>query len=275
MEINQQIGDPRNESMWPATLAWVARARGQYQEAIELARRAIRLASEVGHQEFMAWGAQQLGWTLLEAFAFSAAVEQLELSLDAASQAGGRIEIIRAACLLALARFRSGDRERALAEADSAQRLLSEIRTPPGRRYLQGADGPIALAKLFLEVGQLDRAIELVDPIRNAATAAQWHEVAAEAALTIGKVRIQQGDLEQAREALEMAVKCSEQFHLPGTAWQSYAELAAISPRAVRLGRLERARELVEGLSRSIADEDMRRVFEEGANSTLLAEGAR
>lgn len=267
LSVNHQIGDRGNESVFPATLAWVARARGQYGRAIELGRRAIELATEVGHSEFLSWSAQQLGWTLLEVFAFSEAVEQLERSVQTAEEAGGRIEMIRATCQLPLARWLAGYRERALEEAAAAERLLTEMTAPPGRAYLQGADGPIALATLYVAAGDPSRAIDLAGPILDAAIAAEWHEVVAGAALASGRARAQMDDLAGAREALETAVERAERFQIPGLAWRAHEELAAVGRRAARPGHHARARELVETLSRSIEDGTIRRTFLEGATA--------
>lgn len=274
LAVNHQIGDRGNEPMFPATLTWVARARGQYGRAIELGRRAIELASEVGHAEWRSWAAELLGWTLLEVFASSEAVEQIERSLLAAEESGGRVEMIRAACYLPLARWRVGDRQRALEEATSAGQLLREVAAAPGRFYLQGADGPIALANLHVDAGDPSRALDLAGPVLDAALAAEWHEVVAGAALATGRARAQLDDLAGARQALQTAVDRAERFHIPGLAWRAHAELADVGPRSERPAHDARARELVGALSRSIKDESIRRMFLEAATAQLSGGGA-
>lgn len=273
LAVNQQIGDRANEPVFRATLGWVARARGQYGRAIELGRRAIELASEVGHAEFLSWAAGLLGWTLLEVFAVSEAADQLESSLQTAEEAGARIEVIRAVCHLPLARWLAG-RERALEEAATAERLVSEITAPPGRVYLQGADGPIALATFYVAAGDPPRALDLAGPVLHAAMAAEWHELVAGAALAVGRAKARLDDPAGAREALGTAVERAEHFQIPGLAWRAHAQLAAIGRRAARPSHDARARGLVEALSRSIENESIRRTFLEGATARLSGGGA-
>jgi hypothetical protein len=261
--------------MFLTTLMWIARARGRYGRALELGRRAIDLATEVDHAEFVSWATQMLGWSLLEVFAIPEAMEQLERSMEVAVGSGNRIEIIRAACHLPLARWLSGDHHRALEEADAAERLLDEVTAPPDRRYLQGADGPIALATLRIAAGDAERALELAVPVQTAALAAGWHEMVAGAALASGRAKAELDDPAGAVRALETAVDRAERCDIPGIAWRAHAELAAIGPAAARPAHAMRARELVEALSGSIEDASIRREFLEGALAQMSAGGGR
>jgi hypothetical protein len=182
--------------------------------------------------------------------------------------------MIRAACQLPLARWLAGDRERALEEAPAAERLLREMTAPPGRAYLQGADGPLALASLQVAAGDPSRALDLAEPVLDAALAAEWHEVVASAALVAGRARARLGEVAGARKALETVVDRTERFHMPGPAWRAHAELAALGPRAGRPAHEDRARGLVEALAGSIEDESIRRTFVEGATAELSGGGA-
>jgi tetratricopeptide (TPR) repeat protein len=274
LAVNRQIGDQGNEPIFPAGLTWIARARGQYGRAIELGRRATELSMEVGHAEFLSWAAQVLGWTLLDMFAASDAVEQIERSLGAAKEAGARIVMIRAACHLPLARWRVGDQGRALEEAIAAEQLLREVTAPPGRAFLWGADGPIALANLYVDAGDPSRALDLVGTVLDAALAAEWQEVVAAAALASGRARARMDDEAGARDALEMAAQRADSFRIPGLAWRAHAGLAVVGPRDARAHHDGRARELVVALSRSIEDARMRRTFLEGATAELSGGGA-
>ncbi|HEY7282564.1 MAG TPA: AAA family ATPase, partial [Actinomycetota bacterium] len=269
LAVNRRIGDRGNEPIFLTALTWVARARGQYGRALELGRRSIELAAEVGHAEFLSWAAQLLGWTLLEVFAISEAVEQLERSAEVAEESGNRIEIVRAACHLPLARWLAGDHDRALQEAVAAEGVLGEVTAPPDRRYLQGADGPIALATLRIAEGDAPRALELAEPVLTAGLAAQWHEVVAGAALASGRAKAMVHDTAGAVRVLETAVDRAERCHVPGLAWRAHAELAVVGPRGDRAPHEARARELVEVLSRSMEDASMRRTFLDGAAAEL------
>ena len=273
LEINRRIGDRANEPIMLSSLAWVARARGAYGPAIELARRAVEIAGEVGHAEFLAWSTQQLGWALLEVFDARGAAEYFARSLRTAEESGGRIEMVRAACHLPLARWLAGDRSRALEDAAGAERLLAETTAPPGQAYLQGADGPIALANLHIAAGAPARALDVVGPVWEAAVQAGWEEVAAGAALAIGRARVRLGPSD-ATDVLEAAAERAERAGLPGLAWRAHAELAAAGPPEARSVHRLRSAELIQALSASIGDASIRGSFVERATAELSGGGA-
>ncbi len=274
LAVNRQVGDRGGEAVFPALLAWIARARGHYGRALELARQALHLATELDHAEFVSWSAEVLGWTLVDLFATDDAVRSLELSLEAASGVEARIELIRAACHLPLARWLSGDLERAREDAARAELWLGEVRVPPGRAYLQGADGPIAIASFHVASGDPSRALEFAQPAIDAAIGAEWHEVVAAAMLVAGRARALLGDRDRACRALEAALDRSERFHLPGLAWRAHAELAEVGSAAASSAHAARARALVEALSESIGDESIRQTFLDGASAELSRGGA-
>jgi tetratricopeptide (TPR) repeat protein len=271
--VNRRIGDRGNEPLFPATLGWVARARGDLGRAIDLGRHAVDLAEEVGHAEYLSWSAQGLGWTLIEVFARLEAVELLERSLRAAQGAGGRIELVRAACYLPLARWMAGDGGRALEEAATAERLLEQITAPAGRAYLQGADGSVAIATLRTLGGDPSRALELAEPALDAAAAAGWHEVEAAAALAVGRARARLDDAPEPRPALEAAVERAERCGIPGLAWRAHAELASVGLVADRSAHEARARGLIATLAGTIVDETISRTFLEEATAEVSGGG--
>jgi class 3 adenylate cyclase len=273
LAVNRRIGDRANEPNFSTTLSWIARSRGEYGRAIELGRRGVELAGEVGHPEFRAWGAQQLGWTMLELFAVPEAMEHLERSVGAARESGGRIEMVRGTCHLPLARFLAGDRERALDEAATAERLLAEITAPPSRAYLQGADGPIALGELYVLADDPGRAAGLVRPLLDAALQAEWHEVVARSALVLGRASARLGDPAGAQELFDTVLERTDRVGMPGVAWRAHAELAALGPSGERAPHEARARELVDALAGSIEDESIRRTFLAGTDAALSGRG--
>jgi predicted ATPase/class 3 adenylate cyclase len=263
--VNRQIGDDGNESAFIATLSWIARVRGRYAEALELGRSAMEKANAAGHPEFLSWSSQQLGWSLLEMLAFEPAVEQLQLSLETAEQAGARLELIRAACLLSLALWLAGDEEKALSQADQAERLVNEVTVPEGRAYLHGADGPLALATIRAAAGDANQALAIARPILDAARRAGWNEVVARGALTCGRAAASAGDRAGSREALELAADTAERFQMPGLAWRAHLALSDLEAVVVGHPHRSRAEEVVVGLARSIQDEEMAVAFRDAA----------
>lgn len=273
--VNRRIEDRGSESMFPAVLCWLSRVRGDYQGALARGRQGVELATAVGHTEFISWAAELLGWTLLDLFAVEEAVPHLERALEAATTAGARLELIRAASHLSLARWLAADRERAMEVCADAERWIGEVTAPPGRVYLQGADGPIAIAQLHVLRGEPLAAMNLALPILQAALAADWHEVVAAASLVLARAQIQLRDHEAAVGNLELSIARAEDYAMLGVAWRAHAELAKLLKTTAlpeALTHASRSRELVDGLASAIEDVSIRGTFIRGAHA-VLAEG--
>jgi tetratricopeptide (TPR) repeat protein len=272
LAVNRSIDDRGNVSIFPAALCWLFRVKGDYGRAIRLGRQALELATTVGHTEFISWAAELIGWTLLEVFAVREALEYLEQALDTAHKAGARLELIRAACHLAFARWLAGDHSRAVQESAIAERWIGEVTAPTGRVYLQGADGPIALANLHNLRRDPARALELAGPVFDAALAADWHEIVAGAALVLGRAHGQMGETERASRALQIALERAERFAMPGLAWRARAELAtllrATAPRAAQ-DHASRSYDTITALSAAVEDDTIRAAFLAGAKAQL------
>ncbi len=95
LAINRRIGDRGNEPLYPATLGWVHRSCGDYQQALANGRQAVTLAEELGQAEWTAWSEAFLGWTLLEVYALEEAVQHLEQGMAAAERAGALNHLLR------------------------------------------------------------------------------------------------------------------------------------------------------------------------------------
>jgi tetratricopeptide (TPR) repeat protein len=266
--INREIGDRGNEAMYPATLCWIARSRGEYGRSLAYGRQGLALAEEVDHAEFTAWSAGVLGWTLLELFANEEASTALSRSLEAADRAGARLELPRALGNLALVRWHEGDLEGAREIALRGDSTLAEVTTPPGRAYLQGADGAIALARTHIEMGELEVAEASLSAVLDAAGSAGWEEVTACAALALAEARVDT-DPSLVERALEIATNVG----LAGVTWRARTALATGLLTQGRRAEAEReialSRKAVSALSASIEDENIKRSFRQGATAVI------
>lgn len=262
--VNRRIEDRGNEPMFPAARCWIARARGRYGEALSEGRRAFSLALELGHEEWVAWAGWQLGWTYLELFDVEEAADALAAAEEASRRAAARIEHVPAVCLLALARDLQGREREARGLADRGAQLWSEVTAPPGRAYLQGASGLLALARFHVRRGRPDVAAGLVEPLLVAAEAAGWWEFVASASIVAALAHEALGRAARAEAALRRALEVASRVELPWAGWQAHAALA-------RLRGAEEHREAalagIAGLSRAIPDEMMRARFTEAATA--------
>jgi tetratricopeptide (TPR) repeat protein len=258
LTVNRRIADRGSEPLFLATLGWIHRSRGACGQALATGRRAVALAHELGHVEWIAWSEALLGWTLRELYALDRAVEHLQRGLEAAERAGAPYHELRCAAHLAWACWGLGDFEPALAVIERAERLLRQISAPPQRAFLQGADAYVALARVRLAQREAGRVEALLSDLLAAAEASASQEVIAEASLVIGQSRAAGGDARSAESALGRALKVASVIGLPGTTWRVHAELARLCRADGRVeeaaSHLTRSRALIEQLSATIGE---------------------
>jgi tetratricopeptide (TPR) repeat protein len=248
--IANRIGDHGVIPMYGAVRCWLSRSRGRYQEGIEIGRRAVSLAEELGHWEWRSWTAGQLGRLLFEAGALDEAGEALEHSLSMADASGSTIGALRAASHLAAVQVESGDADRAGPLIDRSFRILSSSTAPPERAYVQGADAPIALAQALVKMGQPNKALDLAVAAERAATGAGWHEYTAFARLAVGDARIALGDRDGAVQSYRAAIADAAD-RIPAGSWRAHAALAG-TMRSTE--HEERARDIIDDLRGSVTD---------------------
>ena len=109
LAINRRIGDIGNEPMYLAILGRVHRARGDYDEALAVGRRAFDLAASWGTASGRAWAAAWLGSTLVELDAFGEA-DGLWRRAPRRRTVGRRLHLVRCLGTGAWAAERLGER---------------------------------------------------------------------------------------------------------------------------------------------------------------------
>jgi len=271
--INRRVGDRGNEPLYPATLCWLHRSRGQYQDALETGRQAVCLAEKLDHAEWTAWGEFSLGWTLLELFAVEQAIEHLQRGLAASERAGALNHLVRCASHLAWALWLGGDARGALAAVERAEEVFRQITAPPGMAFVQGAHAYVAIGRVHLACGEAERAIRLVLPILSAADACGWQEAIALGLLVIGQCLMSQRDRRGAEAALRRALEVAVRVGLQGIAWEVHEAMASLCMASGRSAKahdhLTQARGILEHLATTIHDEGIRQRFV-GANLSRL-----
>ena len=276
LAISRRIGDIGNEPMYLAILGRVHRARGDYDEALAVGRRAFDLARELGHGEWTGWAAAWLGSTLVELDAFGEADGLLEEGAEAAERSDARLHLVRCLGTGAWAAERLGERARAVMLADRAASILDRIRVRPPRAWVAGYDAYVGVARLRLAIGEPELAEELVSPIVAACRACGWSDGVVDGSLVLVEAALRRGDaataVAAARDALEEALRTD----LP-TAWRAHRALAdAGRATGDEVRAAEHAAEAERGFARvveGIHDRAIRDAFVSAWNGGPSSEG--
>jgi class 3 adenylate cyclase/tetratricopeptide (TPR) repeat protein len=220
LSINRRIGDIGNEPMYLTTLGRAHRARGDYDEALAVGRRAFDLARELGHGEWTGWAAAWLGSTLVELGAFGEAAGLLEEGAEAADRSDAGLHLVRCLGTGAWAAERLGELGRAVALADRAAAILDRIRVRPPRAWVAGYDAYVGVARVRLALGEPERAEELVSPIVVACGACRWSDGVVDGSLVLAEAALRRGTTSVAVVAAEHALEEALRTGLP-TVWRA------------------------------------------------------
>src|SRR5439155_761114 len=104
------------------------------------------------------------------------AVRHAERALEAAEREGAEHYLVRCLGLAALVAWLQGDQSGARGSLERAEALLAEVATPTGRVFLHGFDTYLAVARVRLEMGEAERAGDLMKLLRTEAETAGWRE---------------------------------------------------------------------------------------------------
>jgi class 3 adenylate cyclase/tetratricopeptide (TPR) repeat protein len=227
LSISRRIGDIGNEPMYLTTLGRAHRARGNYDEALAVGRRAFDLARELGHGEWTAWAAAWLGSTLVELGAFGEAAGLLEEGAEAADRSGADLHLVRCLGTGAWAAERLGERARAVTLADRAAAILERIRVRPPRAWVAGYDAYVGVARVRLTLGEPEMAEELVSPIVVACRACGWSDGVVDGSLVLAEAALRRGTPAVAVLAADHALEEALRTGLPTVWWAHRAAAEA------------------------------------------------
>jgi DNA-binding SARP family transcriptional activator/tetratricopeptide (TPR) repeat protein len=211
LEISRRSGFSAYAAWHLAHLGWLARLTGQYDEALELGRRALALNDDAPHVWCAVTSGALLGTTLLEVGEVDAAIGVLEPALAAAQQEGAESYRLRVLGPLAQA---TGSRA-ILLEADS---LLRAIKAPPGAAFLAGDACYFGVARSWLAHDEPQRSREVLAPLIAAATRVPWVAALAEATLVDGQAALLLRHVDEADALLRRAADLAVDHGLPRVA---------------------------------------------------------
>jgi DNA-binding SARP family transcriptional activator/tetratricopeptide (TPR) repeat protein len=208
IEINRRVGYPHFAAYFTAHLGWLARLRGDADQAVAVGERAVAVGREYPHTWTDATAATLLGDTLLVAGDRTAAIEHLERGLAAARD--GAVEAYLLRCTAALAHATGS-----LPLLTEAASLLEGAEIPPDNAWLVGYDAYLSLARAWLGHGQPDRASAVLTPLLAVAERGPWLPVLAEALAVHGRALIRVGRREQAEAELARARHLARAHGMP------------------------------------------------------------
>ncbi len=269
--------DLARQIAWPAGQAYAGIAAGQalvgfgqLGAALAYVRDALRTATEIEHQQWIAGAHCTLGEIYLAMLAPDPAAVELETALPLAQSLGSALWVGIIAAHLVLTYLLRGDLERAEAAITAA--------TGPNIGLPAAAQRRLALARAQLALAQghgdtaLQAAQELIDSVPGAADTQPIPailKVKGEALMALGR-------LDEAEGALTEALQGAMQRSALPLVWQVYRTLGRLYRCNKREDEAERAdaaaREIVAEIAATIDDEPLRNGFLSAALDTLPKE---
>lgn len=266
VEIARRIGSSPDEAWSAWARAMLHTVRGDFGRALKAGGHGLKLATEIGHREWLVGNRYALGLIYNEFLQPELALQELEPALALAGELQSRYWVNHVTGALAQSLILLGDLARALRCLDG---VLSD-ETPmdtAGRRTCWARRAQLALA-----MDEPSRALDIAQRLINSVAGLPAGDVVSFLWLVKGEALAKMGRFEEARELLESgrdhAHNQQERFLL----WRFHAALARLYRTA---GEDDAAAEetaaclLVEAMAATVADDALADVFRRRAFSTL------
>lgn len=273
LTTNRELHDDGNEPLIVGTFSPYHRCRGDLDEAVGIGRRALVLARERAHAEWIASTASQLGGALIQAGMRDEAVEVLREGAEAAERSGAEMHDLRCAGLLVrtLTRRESDGAARELLR--SAEAKLEAVRVPPGEMLLFAWDGAVGIAAARLSGGDAVGTLEILDPLVRSCEERAWPEAVVDASLVQGGALAAVGDTVGALAAARRADEWSQRHGLALYGWRSQAAVASFIPGRESRIAADRASASAAELLDSVTDASVRGALQIEIKRVLDGEG--
>jgi tetratricopeptide (TPR) repeat protein len=208
IEINRRGGYPHQQAWYVAHQGWLARLRGDQDEAMRLGRQSLEVAARHEHSWWEATACVMLGGTVLLGGDRAGAVALFERGVAAAQHSGLDAYLLRTAAPLAAA---TGSQ----AMLGEAAGLLERAGIPDGGAWMLGYEAYLSLAQAWLARGEPDRAGAVLAPLLAVAEREPWRPALAAALAVSGAALIRRGQRDQARAQLDRAAGLATDHGLP------------------------------------------------------------
>jgi tetratricopeptide (TPR) repeat protein len=266
LRIAGEIGSAPDEAWACMALGELHLVRGRFGCALEILRTGLRIASEIGHREFILANRFALGMVYTELFALEEARGQLEEALAMARDLRSHVLAHSVSGALAGAWLMIGDLQSAQACVQPV--ISAHTPTDAGKRYCW-----VRRAELALAQGDPAQALDITDDLISSAPGMSPGRVITYLWKLKGEALAAMGRTAEAcsllRAAIENARAAEERFLL----WRVHASLgrlySAVGCQRGAEEELATASELIEELAAAVPDEVLKGSFREGAYRTL------
>jgi DNA-binding CsgD family transcriptional regulator/tetratricopeptide (TPR) repeat protein len=270
VQVARSIDWPAGEAFALFQLAIALSARGEYGRALELAERGLRIAEEIGHQQWRTLGHCTLGVLSLDLLTFQPAQAHLQRTLALGREINSSFWMRYGAARLAVAHVARGDLRQAdavLASEPAASGVPIASLTGWWRRYAE--------ARRALAARAPDRALSLLDQLAPAAGDGRREGDTAMLAIARAEALTALGRTDAAEAALLPVQEAMHQHGVRSQLWRGHVALGGVyraQGRDVDARReFAAARLVIEEIAGALSDGPLRGDFLKRATGLLPA----
>jgi tetratricopeptide (TPR) repeat protein/DNA-binding CsgD family transcriptional regulator len=267
LAIAREMDWPAGEAFVLYELALWLGPRGRYAPAFESAQRALALAEEIGHQQWLGGALCALGALYLDLLDASAARQHLERALALAREISSPIWMPIATSFLVPAYLLQGDLDRAASVLDASLEGEASMETIMQRLWWR------ARAQLALAQREAGRALEIVDRLTASAAPVPGQGVVPGLLKLRGEALAALNRPAEAEQALRSARDAALAQGLRPLLWRVHLSLGKLlharGRRTEAREAFTAARSIVEELAAGILDDSLRSTFLRRADALL------
>jgi adenylate cyclase len=265
--IAREIHSPPEEAWADWSLGLLYTLHGQFGRGLEVMQNGLRIATEIGHREWLVGNRFALGVLYVELFEPEEARQQLEQALTLAKGLRSQYWIHHVIGALAAA-YSLGD------DLAGAQTLLETVLSPQtrmdtmGKRYCWARRAELALSQ-----GDPDLALEIVERLIASAPGLPPGGVITFLWKLKGETLAAMGRVEEAASILSAAIENARALEERFLLWCMHASrgrlYVTMNDQEGARKEYSAAREIIEELAATVQDEALKEDFLRGAYSTL------
>jgi class 3 adenylate cyclase/tetratricopeptide (TPR) repeat protein len=241
---------------------------GEYQQGLALLHEHLAICDRTGEQLFRTRALNTVGWLLGELQNHEEALPWNERSEEAALALG-----LPDPEVVSNARLNAGDSLMALGRLDEAEKYYqmveAVVRNPKSAdHYMLWSYSQHffhSYGELWLERGDLDRALGLADECINLAESSNRPKNVIKGRRLKGQVLTGQGKLDEADAEIEMALAIAKEIGNPAQLWKTYAALGELREAQGRANEVKQAYgeavSVIESVASALEDESLRETF--------------
>jgi DNA-binding NarL/FixJ family response regulator len=271
LKLTQEIGWRSGETFALLQLGYVLGLRGDYGRALNAVQRALEIATEIGHHQWMAGAHRGFGVASHDLLAPAQARTHLEVALALARETGSLIWVYETIGYLAESYCLEHDVDRAEALLDSVE--LSDLPPTRAQRVCWHSRAMLALTH-----GDFESALHLSDHLNESDSTIlyriEWlvphpQQLRAEALAALGRMA-------DAETTLDLALSNGSAQSRPSQRWRLHVSRAKLYLSQNRLGEAEQeftvARTILDRLAATIPDDTVRIDFLSRASAFFPAQ---